>query len=504
MIEEKKRFLLFLKQQKGTVIAVTIFSLLAYGFKVFFYSNQFDTVQMSVKYQNILEWWISIGRYALVITKRILENGFFNIYFSNFLTLVLIIICPILWSYILYKYTEKATGHSYWVFGILFVTTPIMAEQLSFSLQNWEVMLAYVLTALAVDLFFKGFFVQKKYFYVLSAVLMGLIMGVYQNFIAVFALGFLAVMLLQLENFEDNKKIFKQILIFGLVCLGGLIIYEAGNKITQGITGIEASGYLGTNIKWFSQPVKESVYAIYMYIRELIFSNDSPYSSVIYGILFILFILEAFWNRSKFVIWSILFRIGIVSAPFYFAFLFGNSVGLRVQTILPVTVALTGWYLIEKVERKKEILAVICMAFIGIFSLRNAQIMCQAFYSDYCSYNNDVRLADEIRLSAGEAFPENSLENLVFLNVCTPKETIPDNIFLENIGTSIFGITWLSDYDRQSRVTDFFNYLGYATKYWSWEEFSTFQTVDYNNCDKKEYGEYILYSWNNATIVQFK
>ena len=66
-------------------------------------------------------------------------------------------------------------------------------------------------------------------------------------------------------------------------------------------------------------------------------------------------------------IWSILFRIGIVSAPFYFAFLFGNSVGLRVQTILPVTVALTGWYLIEKVERKKEILAVICMAFIGIF-----------------------------------------------------------------------------------------------------------------------------------------
>ena len=84
------------------------------------------------------------------------------------------------------------------------------------------------------------------------------------------------------------------------------------------------------------------------------------------------------------------------------------------QTILPVTVALTGWYLIEKVERKKEILAVICMAFIGIFSLRNAQIMCQAFYSDYCSYNNDVRLADEIRLSAGEAFPENSLENLVF------------------------------------------------------------------------------------------
>lgn len=162
MIEEKKRFLLFLKQQKGTVIAVTIFSLLAYGFKVFFYSNQFDTVQMSVKYQNILEWWISIGRYALVITKRILENGFFNIYFSNFLTLVLIIICPILWSYILYKYTEKATGHSYWVFGILFVTTPIMAEQLSFSLQNWEVMLAYALTALAVDLFLEDFLYKKN------------------------------------------------------------------------------------------------------------------------------------------------------------------------------------------------------------------------------------------------------------------------------------------------------------------------------------------------------
>lgn len=113
---------------------------------------------MTVKYANTLDWWMSIGRYALVLTKNTFENGFLNVYFSNFLTLIMLIICVAVWSYVLYVNTDEKFIYrgKYWIFGVLFVTTPIMVEQVSFSLQNWEVMLGYTLTGVAVWAFLKG------------------------------------------------------------------------------------------------------------------------------------------------------------------------------------------------------------------------------------------------------------------------------------------------------------------------------------------------------------
>lgn len=503
-MQERNRFINFLKQQKSTIVIVTIFTLLSYGFKVFFYSNQFDTIQMSVKYSNTLEWWTSIGRYALVLTKNIFENGFLNIYFSNFLTLAMLVICVCMWSYVLYANTDEKSIYrgKYWVFGILFVTTPIMVEQISFSLQNWEVMLGYTLTGVAVWAFFRGE-VQRRY-YLVSVILMAWNLGIYQNFIVIFVLGFLFIMLLKIDTMENQKQIFKMFFIFGLSCIISLILYVIANKVMQNIVGVEASGYLSNSIQWFSRPIKDSIYAIANYIKGLIFSNGTPYSSIVYGVVFLVFFAGGVLSHSKFIWWNMIIRLGIILSPFYFALLFGNSMGMRVQTILPLAVALVGWHLILSFERIKKGIYIVCVIFIGVFSIKNAQIMCQAFYSDYCSYNNDIRLANEIRFSASEAFPENSLENLVFLNRCNTVDTVPNHIFLENIGSSIFAITWLNDYDYQTRVTDFFNCIGYNTKYWTPEEYNLYTMVNLKECDKKEYEEYILYSYDNNTLIYFK
>lgn len=355
MIQEKNKFINFLNKQKNTLLIVTIFILLSYGFKVFFYSNQFDTIQMTVKYSNTLDWWISIGRYALVLTKNIFENGFLNVYFSNFLTLIMLIICVAVWSYVLYANTDEKSIYRgrYWIFGILFVTTPILVEQISFSLQNWEVMLGYALTGVAVGALFKGL-VQKRY-YLISIILIGWNLGIYQNFIVIFVLGFLFIMLLKLDTMENQKQIFKIFLIFGLSCIVSLFLYVIANKIIQSIVGIEASGYLSNSIQWFSRPIKESVYAIANYIKGLIFSNGTPYSSIVYGALFLVFFVGGALSRSKYILWNMIIRLGIILSPFYFAFLFGNSMGMRVQTILPLTVALVGWYLSLDFYRIKKV-----------------------------------------------------------------------------------------------------------------------------------------------------
>lgn len=93
---------------------------------------------------------------------------------------------------------------------------------------------------------------------------------------------------------ENQKQIFKIVLIFGLSCIISLLLYVIANKVMQNIVGIEANGYLSNSIQWFSRPIKDSVYAIANYIKGLIFSNETTYSSIVYGIIFLVFFVGGY------------------------------------------------------------------------------------------------------------------------------------------------------------------------------------------------------------------
>ena len=505
MRKEWRKFSEFISVQRKALFLVSTFALLSYGVKVFFYSNQFDTMQMSGRYQDVLNWWISIGRFSLVGMKRIFENQFFNVYFSNMLMLLMFVFSTVIWSYLFYYYTDEnsISRKGYWIFGVVFVSTPIMVEQISFSLQNWEVMFGYILIAFAVFCFFEGYRNRKIGLFISSILIVAWCIGIYQNLIVVYVLGFLVVMLLMIESFKNNIQISKMFLAFCCTTLIGTGVYFVVNKAVQiAMKTGDNSTYLRGQIQWFSRPFRESVYVIFEYIKNLIFSNNSVYSSFIYGFVFLIFIAIGIISKNKFKGWNCLLRLLIVLTPFYFPILFGGYVNIRVQNILPITAGIVMWHTIVHFRRKEVYL--LCSCAVLYFSLRNSQIMAQAFYSDYCSYNNDVRTAENIVYSIGDEFPGHNFENTIFINAKTKIQEIPDNIALENIGTSIFSISWLSDFDLQTRVADFFNCIGYRVKYWSWDEYAAVQSADLSKCVKKEYIEYTLYSYNDIVIVMFK
>lgn len=476
---------------------------LCYGSKVVYSSNQFDTIQMFAEYEWTIDWWLAIGRFSLVFMKRIFENGLLSVYFSDFLTMIFFVLAAISWSFFLSIYAPISLQKREWVLGGLFISTPVMAEQISFSLQNWEVMTGFVLIPLAIYLFFDGYKERNYYSMFLSAIILSWTVGLYQNFLSIYVLGFLMVLLFKIDTISENRKVLFLCLNFFCVFILGTGLYFCMSTILQKYYGITASSYLFENIKWMKRPVMDSLYCVIEYIKGLIFSSQNYYSSIVYGITFLLFFLEGFFVKSIHRLWNIGIRLLIILSPFYFSILFGDGLLFRMQTILPLTFGIAGWNLYSIICSKRQNIKGVCICFLIIIILRHSQIIIHAFYSDCCAYNQDVVLARQIKADINADFPENVSDKIIFLNAKTKTTSIPDNVYYENIGSSLFSILWMNDHGRYWRLTDFYNYLGYPTTYISQKEFEMYAEADYSNVLSKRYQEYTIYSYENVSVVQF-
>ena len=379
----------YVQQNMKYLLFLIILTNLCYGSKLVFGSNQFDTIQMYANYERTIDWWLALGRFSLVFMKRIFENGILSVYFSNFLTMLFFVIAALSWSFLFSTFTPLSFKRGNWVLGGLFISTLIMAEQISFSLQNWEVMTGFAVVPIAIYLFFAGDEERNFYSMFLSAFLLAWTIGLYQNFLSIYVLGFLSVLLFKIDEIISYKQIIILCLKFVITFLIGIGLYFCISITVQKIYDIEPVGYLFDNVMWTKRSIIDSVYQIMKYTKGLIFSSQNYYSSILYGIVWILFLMESFFVKSVHRIWNFGIRILILISPFYFSILFGDGLLLRVQTVLPLTFSIVGWYLYCSVSDMKRI-KTLCAGILAIIILRHSQILVHAFYSDYCAYNQNL------------------------------------------------------------------------------------------------------------------
>ncbi len=87
----------FLKENKKTILGILILGLITYGIKLIKYSFSIDTEVFLVDRTGLLNSWITIDRYGLVLIKKIIDFANINLYLANFvgfITLFLsIIVC---------------------------------------------------------------------------------------------------------------------------------------------------------------------------------------------------------------------------------------------------------------------------------------------------------------------------------------------------------------------------------------------------------------------------
>ena len=468
----------FWQQNAHLAAFIPIFILLGYGGKLFMYTIQFDTSQMKMGYEWNLEWFLRIGRFSLVAMKRIFENGFLNVNYSNYMALLFYCLSIFVWAALLFggavqKGRVRYVKLAVFTFMALFATTPVMAEQFSFSLQNWEVMSGFITTAGGVWAFYlcEGDVKSKRdwLFMALAALSLAWSLGLYQSFAAIFALGVFSVRLFRTMSVEDdldnaqNRTDFKDMglwLLRLVICAAlSIVFYLIINSIVLEAANLEADSYLFGNVKWNTRPFAESFQVVLDYIKNLVWSRGNYYQSKIYGTLLLAFIIGAVYHRP--IVQGLILRAAIAASPFYLPILFGNSIMLRMQIVLPLAIAIAGSVFVMDLGKfKRTCLPVAAAVILLIFSLRNAQILNQAFHTEYISYNYDAQKCYQIDHDI-KALPElNGLRRIAFIGRAASKGLAPDGFTGENIGGTYFQLSWLGNEGMSGRVTDFMNTLG--------------------------------------------
>ncbi len=396
----------------------------------------------------------------------------YEFYFrSNVMTLFMFPLAIIVWIGILFledkNLSKKKELLKNFAFAITFPTIPIMAEQVSFSLQNWEVISGFVVIAISARIFLDS--ENNPILLIISSCLLAWCLGLYQVFLSIFILCVFTVWLLD-ENLNNNHKFMKEILddclnkiIRIIMCIiVALAIYYFVNFAVQLLFDIEKSSYLWNSVNWFKEPTIYCLKNIVYYIKTLVWSNNNYYCSYLYGIIMIVFLIGSFTKKNK--IYNFLMRIIIVLSPFYFSILFGGTILMRVQITLAPAIAVESMVIIQDILslkiKCKYVLSKFVFLLLLVFSIRNTQILNQAWHSEYVTFEYDIQTCYDIDKRIQELPDIRQLKQIIFVGRSDFKAKAPYRISYENIGSSIFQLDWAGDEGRSKRITALMQSIG--------------------------------------------
>lgn len=456
------------------VVSVMII-LMTYGTFAATYVTQWDSIETIGDYPKNLLWWLQLGRFSLAAMKKIFENGYLNITFSNSMMLAVLYIVVLFYG-LMFRLRRKYTG---WfseaeliIFTLMFVTVPMMLQQYCFTLQVWELLSGYLTALLASECFLRS---EKKRIFLLPAILLlTWTIGIYQALCTVFVFCVFAGLLTEQITAEEQqhkvqlsvRRCLDFIMRFFILIAGTGILYFAVNRILRTIFKFGDAGYLGNYIKWLGRPFSQSVYEILHQIKQVIFSNDNIYVSRVYGVIIIVFLLGAFLGTQR--IYSLMLRIMIAASPFLFQVLVGGAVLLRMQIGFAPALAFECVCIVNDMGRfhseKEEtaghlagrIPGCIALILIFVFGIRSMQNVHQAIRAEQTAFSFDEQKIYAIHDKIRENKATKGLQRVIFLGISDDALRLQKGAAVEDVGTDIFQISdgpAASGYYRSCTIT---------------------------------------------------
>lgn len=268
---------------------------------------------------------------------------------------------------------------------MVILTSPLLAEQYAFTLQNVEVALSYLLLVVVMLFIVKAIY-KKKYIYFLITPFLILVFGTYQSF---YLMYITLSIIYYLDNYNDKLKMKDQIKIISIyviiLVVYGILTIFAGNIIND-ILGIEATGYLTGQMNWFNGNfVRGILYCGYYGVKVLLGIGIDDNLGFTILLFIILFYLKKEGKKE-----SLIYKISLVAlmfSPFLISVLFGTVTFSRAQFSIPIIMA----YLYGKFFKKKNVAIIFgCIVFSQVIST------IYLFNIDLERYNNDVKLVSYI------------------------------------------------------------------------------------------------------------
>lgn len=462
----------YFEKSRMSILLFVFFLLLAYGVKVFNMALAHDTEAIISVPDSLYRSWVSLGRFGLPALKKVLGVYHFNPYVASFLMFVTLIAVGIFWSWLFYElsFSRDSYQKRNWIFPTIFLTAPVMAEQLGFQLQTYEVALTFLFIGIALLCIFKALFQSKKIYFLAALIFAFVSFSCYQTLVPLFVSGAVACFLVIYDTYQkvENAKsgvveYIKIILALVAVFFIAFVMYHVCNSIIQKAMNIVPVDYLSGQVLWQTEPVGTCLKNIGAYAAAVL-SGQGIYYSLgfsITAILFLLYIIIRIKNKEKCYWVYLLSSLVLLLTPFMMGIVLAQAPKHRTELMLPFVTGFLIQYLAGKCQTlSKKYYVYIAILFAGVVSIKQSMITSRLFYSEYVQYEEAARTAVKItdridQLNLGR----NPAEPLVFIGGMTANlnaSSIPD---AENLGMSYYA-SFDAEYGSFI-MRNFFSTIGY-------------------------------------------
>ena len=445
----------FLKNNKWELIILFIVGFLAYSIKIFSYSVSIDTEALMTDPTGLLNSWISIGRWGLVLVKKMFHFLPINIFLTNISSFIIFFISIAVWFFNFDKiYNKKNNRLAKLAFGLIVITAPILAEQYYFSLQSVEVSLAFLLLALAVN-FQEKWIKDNKIWAIFPTILfVTYAFGCYQAFIPLYISMCVFDYIYKYDGKIDFKLIFKYLFIFIVSMILNFII----DKIFLSVYHLNRSGYLDSQISWGTERKLVIITRIFKSIIGT-FIGIGTHETIAYGIIFILMAIvinKKSLKDNKFFYLVCLFFFSVF--PFATNIIKGSNEVVRARFSVVFVTGFAFYYVLTNTDMK-EIIRIAKITAVYAIVVQTI-VTFSLFYIGYKSYKEDVLVANKINKDLENY---DTSKQIIFIGAyknLTYYSFVSSLINGETIGNSFFEQDAVTDYGCTYRALGLMKTLG--------------------------------------------
>jgi len=487
-----KNFCDFCKNNIPLLIATTLTLLFCYGIKLCQLSIGIDTELFIVNKSAFLEYNAHKGRFGLSFLTWLLHIKEFNPFTAFFSTFCLMWLFTIFHAYIIALFCKNTGKNNALIpFALVFTSSPVWAEQFYFVYQAKEVALTVLLCPYATYIMFKGFIDNERGKIIFAFLSLIFMTSVYQAMIPFFCCSVFICFMLFLETSDYEQKFYRNLClkIFAmLVC--AMVVYVIIDRILIPSISMEKVQHIdGWNL-WGHTSIEENILRILLFAYTLtigcvpqiqdivnpiitleagmenakrVADMSKAFGNILLLPLTLLFIIKSIDIARKKIASDkkILYIVAAICVPLsimFLAILIGNKPPIRGTYVLPLAFAFMFFFLIKNYS-KKFCIAVVCFALFT--TAYQAQITAQLLYSDQLRYNEDVRLAYEIRDIIVQTSSDNENLPVAIIGRSKASEKFHTNAnFMQGevIGYSLF--EWADGGKHSSRSMNFMRCLG--------------------------------------------
>lgn len=396
---KQKRFSIKPNRKQLTVLFAGILALIPYGARLFQYSISIDTEMMINTPQRILTSWLYHERPGLVISKHLFGQTTFHYMVEIAGTWIFLIAACLVWQQaagksILVRNAEAhrlsgrenvagqgtsagdVTAHSLpgqasfdWIFPLLFLTHPVVTEQIHFILQSMEVAWAILLCMIAAGWLAAGWqdiwlkkdrsgeesrrkIGRKSARWKIPLGMLALVWAFcsYQSLVPLYIAAAAGLYLLQMEHMTG--KYWPLALSQAGTFLAAFLLSRCASKIgLYTATGsFTSTAYVSGMVQWGARPAIECIKELYHYGRAILLGEGPYYTFAYLTVLagtILMWLMGACKSRRYLRVTYVLAGIIFYLTPFLLPLYLGGADQKRAQVTLAFVLAFGWWYLIR-------------------------------------------------------------------------------------------------------------------------------------------------------------